>query len=97
MNFELNAKCRYSRAVRRGESSEGRSIQWPDAAGSVTLRGGDGGSGPRPRADTQPVFFIASLILTAALPAASCRVAVVRCEYRCVTLLVLWPKICCTS
>ena len=39
-----------------------------------------------PRADHQLAFFSASLIRSAALPAASCNVAVDRCEYRCVTL-----------
>jgi len=41
---------------------------------------GEGVTAPFPRTDTQADFFMASLIRSAALDAASCRVAVERCE-----------------
>jgi len=50
-----------------------------------------------PRAVGQAVFFIASLMASDAQLDALCRVAVDRCEYLSVTLLVECPNICCTS
>ena len=80
MNFQLNPKCRYSRGVREGGWSKGRSTPVAETAGSGPPWAGEGASLPPSPGPVYVDFSITSLIRSAAVAEALCNVAVDRCE-----------------
>ena len=90
-NEHYSGRLRGRAGRRAGTTREPRSVE------SGAVWAGEGAKNAPTPGRTHADFFIASLMTSAAVAEAFCKVAVVRCEYRCVTLLVLCPSICCTS